>query len=75
MEVMSMSATLYRCGVVEPAALPGAKYRWQYLRLQVGTGEIATSDELVGQLGQDGWELAGSAPNDNFVHLWFKRQV
>jgi hypothetical protein len=72
---MNLSATLYRCGVVEPAALPGAKTRWQYLRLQVSTMEISTSDELVGQLGQDGWELTGSAPNEGYVHLWFKRQV
>ena len=74
-EVMKLSATLYRCGEVEPAALPGARARWQYLRVQVATTEIATSDELVGQLGQDGWELAGAAPNDSYAHLWFKRQV
>lgn len=72
---MNLSATLYRCGVVEPAALPGAKTRWQYLRLQVATTEIATSDELMGQLGQDGWELVVAAPNDAYVHLWLKRQV
>jgi hypothetical protein len=72
---MSLSATLYRCGEVEPAALPGSKLRWQYLRVQVSTMEIVSSDELVGQLGLDGWELAGSAPNEGFVHLWFKRQV
>jgi hypothetical protein len=75
MEVMELSATLYRCGEVEPAARTGGGVRWHYLRVQVATTEILSSDELVGQLGLDGWELAGSAPNDSYVHLWFKRQV
>jgi hypothetical protein len=74
-EVMKLSATLYRCGQVEPAARAGVTVRWQYLRVQVATTEIAKSDELLGQLGADGWELAGSAPNDSYAHLWFKRQV
>jgi hypothetical protein len=72
---MKLSATLYRCGQVEPAARAGTIVRWQYLRVQVATMEIAKSDDLIGQLGLDGWELTGSAPNDSFVHLWFKRQV
>lgn len=72
---MELSATLYRCGEVEPAVRTGSADRWQYLRVQVATMEILNSDELVGQLGHDGWELAGAAPNDSYVHLWFKRQV
>ena len=47
--------------------------KWEYLRTQVDTNKIKDSDEAIGQIGLQGWELVNAVCTQGWVHFWFKR--
>ncbi len=48
--------------------------RWEYLRVQVESQKIKSSDETISELGRQGWELTGVVEAaSSWIHLWFKR--
>jgi hypothetical protein len=46
---------------------------YEYLRVQVSTGEIVKTDHIVDELGREGWMLSETVSTDTFLHMWFVR--
>ena len=47
--------------------------RYEYVRVQTGSENIAGADEILRQMGLAGWELVSTVFTTSFVHLWLKR--
>ena len=47
---------------------------FEYLRVQVDDDAIKRTDELLAQLGREGWEMTGAVTTQTYLHLWFKRR-
>lgn len=52
------------------------RIRWEYLRLQVESHKIKTSDDSLRELGLQGWELTSVVEaGGSYIHMWFKRPL
>jgi len=53
----------------------GRRRRWEYIRTQIDVNKIKDSDEVIAQLGREGWELVDVVYTQTYVHFWFKQEV
>lgn len=59
---------------LEQSQAHGRPRAMEFVRVQVSTMQINRTDEVLAQLGQEGWEIAAVASNDSYLHIWLKRQ-
>lgn len=47
--------------------------RWEYKQMAYDLTEGLPTEDVLNELGQDGWELTGMFAHEEQLHLYFKR--